>query len=253
MLRLGSEMRGYSILASDGRIGKVSDILFDDQTWMIRWVVVNPEQWLEDRKVLLPIIALGHIDAGREEFSVRLLRQQVKDSPDIDTDRSVSRHMEAAVYDHYGWTPYWGTGFFMGGGGYLGGAMGAPYLQSRQPAARPPEFSGRTDDAHLRSMKAVEGYDIHATDGNIGHLEDFLVEDVDWSIRYLVANTNSWWLGHKVVASPHIVEHIDWAHRLVSVKVDKKALKAGPAYGGLETISRDYEREYGQYYGPLIY
>jgi uncharacterized protein YrrD len=252
MLRLSSEVRGYAIRARDGVIGKVSDILFDDQTWMMRWVVVDPERWLEDRKVLLPIIALGHLDAEQEEFSVRLSRQQIKDSPDIDSDRSVSRHMEANVYDHYGWTPYWGTGFFMGGGGYLGGAMGAPYLESREHAARGPEFADNPDDAHLRSMKALQGYDIHATDGDIGHLEDFLVEDVDWSIRYLVVNTNSWWLGHKVVASPRIVETIDWGRRLVSVKVDKKALKDCPAYGGLEKIDRDYDRTYNDYYSGLV-
>jgi len=249
MLRLASEIRGYAIRASDGRIGHVSDILFDDRTWMMRWVIVNAGPWLDDRKVLLPTIALGHLDAVHEEFSVRLNKAEVRDSPDIDTDRSVSRQMEANVYDHYGWTPYWGTGFFMGGGGYLGGAMGAPYLMSREHAARAPEVDGAPDDRHLRSMKSVEGYDIHATDGDIGHLEDFLIEDIDWSIRYLVANTNSWWIGHKVVVSPHIVEEIDWGGRLVSVKVDKATLKGSPAYGGLETIDRDREREFTTYYG----
>jgi len=101
-------------------------------------------------------------------------------------------------------------------------------------------------------MKALEGYDIHATDGDIGHLEDFLVEDVDWSIRYLVVNTNSWWLGHKVVASPHIVESIDWGGRRVGVKVDRKTLRDSPAYGGLETIDRDRDREFTAYFGGTI-
>jgi hypothetical protein len=140
----------------------------------------------------------------------------------------------------------------MPGGGYLGGEMGAPYLDSRDHAARAPEVDGHPDDHHLRSMRALDGYDIHAADGDIGHLEDFLIEDVDWTIRYLVLNTNSWWIGHRVVVSPDIVETIDWGDRCLTVKVDKKTLKDSPDYGGLECVDRDFDRAYGAYYGGII-
>ena len=99
MLRNTSKINGYAIVASDGHLGTVSDFLFDDVSWLIRWLVVDTGNWLSGRKVLLPAFALGHLDAERREFSVRLTRQQVKDSPDIDTKRPVSRQMEANVYD----------------------------------------------------------------------------------------------------------------------------------------------------------
>src|SRR5450432_3052929 len=108
MLWNASSLKGYAIEASDGRLGTVSDFLFDDTSWLVRWLVVDTGKWLSGRKVLLPTLVLGHLDAEREEFAVRLTMQQVKDSPDIDTERSVSRQMESSVYDYYGWRPYWG-------------------------------------------------------------------------------------------------------------------------------------------------
>src|SRR5271170_3493067 len=127
MLWNASAIDGYAIEASDGDIGTVSDFLFDDASWLVRWLVVDTGNWLSGRKVLLPAFALGHLDAERREFAVRLTMQEVKDSPDIDTKRPVSRQMEASIYDHYGWSPYWGAGLYMGGYGYDdGGSLMAP-------------------------------------------------------------------------------------------------------------------------------
>src|SRR5271170_2222937 len=123
MLWNASAINGYAITASDGGLGTVSDFLFDDSSWLIRWLVVDTGKWLSGRKVLLPPSVLGHLDAEGEKFPVRLTMQQVKDSPEIATDRPVSRQMETSVYDYYGWSPYWGTGFYMGGYGYMPGAM----------------------------------------------------------------------------------------------------------------------------------
>src|SRR5271156_605744 len=120
MLRNTSATDGYFIAASDGHIGTVSDFLFDDVSWLVRWLVVDTGNWLSGRKVLLPPSVLERLDAKEQEFSVRLTMQQVKDSPEIDTDRPVSRQMESTVYDYYGWRPYWGSGFYMSGFGYLG-------------------------------------------------------------------------------------------------------------------------------------
>ena len=142
MLRNASAIKGYAIAATDGRLGTVSDFLFDDASWLVRWLVVDTGKWLSGRKVLLPPSVLGHIDPNGNEFAVSLTMQQVKDSPDIDTERPVSRQIETNIYDFYGWSPYWGgTGFLMGGWvatGVTGTAMAAapsrPY--------RPPDLCG---------------------------------------------------------------------------------------------------------------
>ena len=133
MLWNASAINGYAIKASDGQIGTVSDFLFDDASWLVRWLVVDTGNWLSGRKVLLPPSVLGQLDAKERVFAVKLTMQQVKDSPEIDTDRPVSRQMETNVYDYYGWSPYWGTGFYMGGYGYMPGAgMASPYLGSQE-------------------------------------------------------------------------------------------------------------------------
>jgi hypothetical protein len=134
MLWNASAITGYAIAASDGRIGTVSDFLFNDSSWLVRWLVVDTGNWLSGRKVLLPPSVLEGLDPKERQFSVRLTMQQVKDSPEIDTERPVSRQMETGVYDYYGWSPYWGTGFYMGGAGYMpGDGLASPYLGSRRP------------------------------------------------------------------------------------------------------------------------
>jgi PRC-barrel domain len=172
MLWNASAINGYAITASDGRIGTVSDFLFDDGTWLIRWLVVDTGNWASGRKVLLPPSVLGKLDAKEHDFSVTL----TKNSPDIDTDQPVSRQLETSVYDYYGWSPYWGAGFYMGGYGYMpGGGIASPYLGSRWRDDEIAAAQRRTDDVHLRSIAAITGYHIHATEGEIGHVEDFLV------------------------------------------------------------------------------
>jgi sporulation protein YlmC with PRC-barrel domain len=250
MLWKASAINGYAIAASDGELGTVSDLLFDDASWLVRWLVVDTGNWLPGRRVLLPPSVLGHPDSTGEKFSVRLTMQQVKDSPDIDTERPVSRQAETTIYDYYGWSPYWGTGFYMGGYSYSGGAMaGAPALEVRQREEAIADAHRRDDDPHLRSIEAVTGYHIHATDGEIGHVEDFLMQDTDWSIHYLVVDTKNWWPAKKVLISPRSAREIDWSNRLVNLNVVRETVKNSPAYDASTMVDRTYEKQFHSYYG----
>ena len=252
MLWNASAINGYAIVASDGRLGTVSDFLFDDASWLVRWLVVDTGKWLSGRKVLLPPSALGHPDIEAREFSVRLTKQQVKNSPDIATDRPVSRQMETNTYDYYGWSPYWGAGFYMGGYGYVGGAMAVPpYRHSRRREEEIADTQRDDDDPHLRSIEAVTGYHIHASDGEIGHVEDLLMDDTDWSIHYLIVDTKNWWPGKKVLISPRSAQKIDWTGKLVNLDVDRQKVKDSPAYDATTTIDRAYENHFHSHYGDV--
>jgi sporulation protein YlmC with PRC-barrel domain len=254
MLRNASVINGYAIAASDGHLGTVSDFLFDDVSWLIRWLVVDIGTWLSGRKVILPAFALGHLDPARREFFVRLTMQEVKDSPDIDTKRPVSRQMEASIYDHYGWSPYWGAGLYMGGYGYGdGGSLMAP-LSARGSMRRDEDITAvhrGGDDQHLRSFEAITGYHIHTSDGDIGHVEDFLVEEADWAIHYLVVDTKNWLPGKRVLVSPRSVTEIDWTDNLVKINVSRRSVKDSPAYDASKTVDRTYEKQFHKYYDEV--
>lgn len=264
MLWNASAINGYAIEASDGRLGAVSDLLFEDVGWAVRWLVVNTGHWLPGRKVLLPLSALGRPDRGSRHFPVKLTMQQVKDSPDIDTDQPVSRRIEAHVYNHYGWDPYWGTGVFPIGNAmvmpFLAPAVAKPFVpprplagaEPRDPAgadAQPDDAEPEEGDPHLRSIAAVTGYHLQATDGEIGHVEDFLVDDAGWSIRYIVVDTRNWWPGKKVLISPRSVREIDWPNRLIHLDVNRQKVKDSPELDPAMTVDGAYEEKHRAHYG----
>jgi hypothetical protein len=250
MLWDASAIDGYAIEAIDGRLGTVRDLLFEDVGWVIRWLVVDTGNWLPGRKVLLPLSALGQPDQALRHFPVKLTMQQVKDSPDVDTDQPVSRQVEAHVYDHYGWDPYWGGNFFP-----MNNAMAMPLVAPLHLPGSKPRDQGSADaqrnegDPHLRSIEAITGYHIHAIDGEIGHVEDFLLEDTGWSIRYITVDTRNWWPGERVLISPRSVREIDWAGRLLHLNVNRQKVKDGPPYNPTVTVDGAYDEAFLTYYG----
>lgn len=256
MLWNASKIEGYAILASDGEIGTIKDFLIDDTNWLVRWLVVDTGHWLSGRKVLLPSSAMVDIDSENGRCLMNLTMQQIKDSPDVDTERSVTRQMESHVYGYYGYSPYWTSGYgymngigYPGVYGYMGGIGGARPLSAESRVEEEIRDAQKEHfDVHLRSVAAVTGYHIHASDGKIGHVEDFLIEDADWSIRYLVVDTKNWLPGKRVLISPRSVKDIDWSGRLVNIVVDRQKVGGAPAYDASATVDQAYEDNYLAYY-----
>jgi hypothetical protein len=250
MLWNASAIKGYAIEANDGLLGTVDDLLFEDVGWAIRWLVVDTGNWLSGRKVLLPLSALEQPDPTQRRFPVKLTRQQVKDSPNVDMDQPVSRQIEAHVYNYYGWDPYWG-----GNPVPMSNAMAIPFaaplpLSGATPRdARGADVPADEDDPHLRSIAAVTGYHFDAADGEIGHVEDFLIDDAGWIIRYIVVDTTNWWAGEKVLISPRSVREIDWTDRLVHLDVSRQKVKNSPVYHPSITVDGAYEEKFLTYYG----
>jgi len=252
MLFVGSALKGYAIEASDGRIGTVSDLLFDDRTWKMRWVVVDTGGWLTGRKVLVHPSAIRHVDHERQELPVSLTKAQVKNSPDILSDEPVSQRMEANLYDYYGCDPLWGGQYL--GAGAMTGILMSPSLDRRLHEAGDfrlhSDFKRQADegDTHLRSIAAVKGYHIHATDGEIGHVENFLVDDASWDIRYLIVDTRNWWPGQHVLISPYAVQKISWSEHEVWLDVSRDQVKASPPWDPLAIIDQLYEKRLHSHY-----
>jgi hypothetical protein len=252
MILVGSALKGFAIEASDGRIGTVSDFLFDDQSWQIRWMVVQTGGWLDRQKVLIHPSVIGPPDYHRNEITVRLSKQKVKDSPGILSDSPVSQQMQTDLYGYYGWDPLWGGSNYLDGYTYGMGSTFLPVPHDRDTDLLETGRSGsRRDDGdpHLRSLTAVVSYHIEAKDGAIGHVENFLIDDETWAIRYLIVDTRSWWPGQHVLISPYAVRAIDWSGSDVSLDVTREQVRGAPPWDPVKTIDRESELRLHGYYG----
>ncbi len=255
MLNVVSSLKGFAIQAKDGGLGTVSDFLFDDSTWKVRWLVVDTGKWLTGRKVLIHPSAVGHADYGSRELTVALTKTQVKDSPDIAQDRPVSQQMQNDLYGYYGWDPLWGGGMYSGG--LYGGAMGgiASPLSTRAyfgagavREAERDEVSYNEGDPNLRSIAEVTGYHVHATDGNIGHVENFLVDSESWGVRYLIVDTSNWWVGQHVLLAPYAVKDVDWPGHRIQLDVTRDKVKSSPSWNPANIIGGDFEKRLHSHY-----
>ncbi|MCI0394457.1 MAG: PRC-barrel domain-containing protein [Chloroflexi bacterium] len=245
MLRGLDELRGYKVLATDDEIGQVDDFYFDDQYWTVRYLVVNTGGWLFGRRVLLSPTALGEPGWAERVLPVALTREQVEKSPAADLAKPVSRQYEMELHTYYGWLPYWA--------GY--GSPIAPSALGAYPAAPlvQEEPKRQEGDPHLQSVAEVSGYHIQATDGEIGHVEDFLAEDDNWFIRYMVVDTSNWLPGRKVLVSPSWVKAIRWSESEVVVDLKRETIKNSPEYDPSAEVNRAYEKKLHDYYGRRGY
>ena len=239
-----SKLKGFSIGAKDGYIGAVDDVLFDDKLWTVRYLVADTAKWLPGRKVVISPIALGHVEPGEERLPVSLTKKQVENGPDVDS-RHFSREHERSYYDYYGWPYYW-----VGGDVWGGAALPASLAAEQQMEMAVVEQEENDDSTHLRSAKEVIGYYIEANDGDIGHVDDFVVDDDSWEIRYMVVDTKNWWPGKKVLVAPEWIERVSWADSRVYVDLSRDAIKTGPEFDAAH-LDRDYEeRLYKNYDRP---
>lgn len=242
MLHTAKHLQHFGIRATDGAIGTVEDFLFDDDHWVIRYMVVNAGTWLEGRHVLISPAAVGGPDWSAKLLHVALTREQVKGSPNIDSAKPVSRQHEMDYLDYYGYSSYWSGAGIWGMGAYPGSPTEEQTLIAEMKARRDAATPARLpDDSHLQSCSKVSGYHVHATDGDIGHVEDFILDDQTWAVRYLVVNTSNWWVGHQVLVAPQWVSDVSWDKRTVSVDLTRKALEFAPRYDSTEPPDRQHE------------
>jgi uncharacterized protein YrrD len=237
-----SAIKGYRIEGSDGHLGTVSDLLFDDQSWFIRWMVVDTGHWLPGRQVLLPISALGTPDPGLRQMPVRLTMKQLRDSPEASADLPVSRQMELHLSDHYGVDAYWANG------GNTQPVFASPYAMESRRSVEGEDIVADMGDAQLRSIAAVTGYHIHATDGEIGHVHDFLFDEPAWRIHYLAVDTQNWWPGQRVLILPRMIRSVDWSDSLIHVDCTRQRLRDSPPYSDAVTVDGTYADAMSVYY-----
>jgi len=228
MLRVTSILEGCSIQAKDGKVGSANDILFDDQTWKICWLVVDTGGWLGGRKVLIHPTSIGETDGRLDRLYVELTKQQITNSPSILKDPPVSRQMDETFSGSYIWDSIGGDQGFASASMASTTMLPSPFGTAELDGQ--PHFYQRSEDQdpHLQSAHAVTGYRIHAVDGEIGHLQDFLVDDESWEIRHLIIDTRNWLPGPHVLLKPGTVVAIDWLSQQIVLNLTREQVSNSP-------------------------
>jgi hypothetical protein len=250
MLTNAANLKGLAIRATDGELGTVDQFYFDDETWAIRYLTVETGGWLGGRPVLISPFSIVHTDWQAKRLDVALTKKQVEDSPSIDTHLPVSRQHEAAYLGYYGYPSYWGGPYLWGPSLYPVG-LTAPTTASTETMVD--RIGRESTDSHLRSSEDVTGYYIDAADGEIGHVDGFVVDDEAWAIRYIEVATRNWWPGKKVLVSPAWIERVSWPDSKVYVGLSREAIKNGPEYAESMPITREYENQLYFHYGRPPY
>jgi hypothetical protein len=240
MLKSLNELKGYTLQAEDGEIGSCNDFLIEDRTWTVRYMVADTRKWLPGRRVLVSPISLGSPDWQSGRFPVRLTKEQIKEAPELDEHAPATREYEIWFYKHYGWPYYWsGSGLWASG------------VHPRDIYLSPMENEGQRSDLqaegpdiknpHLHAASEILGYDILASDGEIGHVEDFILEEDEWKVRAAVAATRNWLPGKHVLVPVSRLKQVDWPNEKLEVVMTREEIKEGPEYNPGAPINVEIE------------
>lgn len=247
MLHSLNDLRRFSLEATDDTMGSVKDLYFIDSDWSVRYLVANSGFWFFGRDVLIGVQALAAPNLERTTIPVALSRQQIKELPTPDEHKPVSRQHEHDVEEP--WPSYLAAGdtsplpsaFPIGGFG--------PLTVPTREQVETMVAERAQGDPHLRSAGEIEGYAIHANDGDIGKVRDVIVDRDSWRIRYLAVDTGTWLHGHEVVLSVDWVRELRWETREIVVNVSTERIENAPKLADLKDLKRSYEEQLYRSYG----
>lgn len=228
---------GYQLDSLDGKIGKVKEFYFDDLHWTIRYLIAETGSWLAERQVLISPHALIHVNKNERNIAVDLSQKQIENSPPLDSDKPISHQFEQAYYGYYGYPAYWFGPFNWGVYPYFVRNSGVHISEQLKKQTQ----RDKGWNPHLRSTHDLNGHHIQALDGELGHVEDIIIDDVTWAIRYLVVSTHNWWPGKKVLVSPLWIKRVSWDERKVFANLTRESIKQSPEFTDESLITRDYE------------
>jgi hypothetical protein len=248
MLKRKEDIFGFKIKTKNRYlIGEVQDIYFDDVFWAVRYLVLNTNQTVKQKNALISPISIKSMDNGRLEATINLTWDQVDGGPKMDSHKPISREQEEKMAMHFNWPLYW-----------PGTPARVPGVIETEPVELKPDESTHEveddcTDPKLRSANEVIGYHIEASDGMIGHLNDLIIDDQAWMIRYFVIDTRDWLHGKKVLVIPHWMDAFDWKNSTLRVGMTREKIKNSPEFDDSKSITREYEKKLYTHYGTPRY
>lgn len=244
MLNKAKKLNNYTLKCIDGEIGKVKEFYFDDQTWEIRYILVNTGNWLFNRKVMISPLSILSVNHEEEYITTKLSKDQIENSPNLESEKPVSKQFLKAYHHYYAFPMYTGNLAYTG----VGSAIPIKPLETNQ---KNPIFETEEEtewDPHLRSTAKVSGYRLHSTEDDFGHVDDFIIDVESWKIHYLEIDTNNWLPGKKVILSTSWIDHISWGESKVFVNLGTDIIKQAPEYTSETALDRDFETKLHDHY-----
>lgn len=238
------ELVGYTVRGQDGEIGAVQTFYFDDQDWVVRYLVVETGDWLNGRRVLLSPLALDPPDPASQTIPLALTRETVANSPDVPLDRPITRQHEMELYSYYNWPFYWGIDTGAGPG-----LSGYPLIELASEVEGKLADQQAPNDANLRSSREVLGYTIQARDGEVGQLDDLIADETTWRLQYLVVDTGGWLPGRKVILAPTWIEDMSFPDASLSIDLERETVQNSPEWDPSQPLDQDYEDRLYTHYG----
>lgn len=238
------DTHALTLNGDDGELGTVQEFYCDDQTWAVRYVIVRTGGWLLGRDVLIPPLVIERIDDRDASMRINLKKEQIERAPLIDEARPISRQYEEAYFGYFGWAPYWQPGQTV---------LGSPFPYPEIPAMRVDKslVLESPEHSHLRSSAEVTGYQVHATDGKIGRVDDLVFDDQDWIVRYVEVDTRNWLPGKIILVPTGRITRIDWPTRSVSLSLTREAIQSAPPHDPSQQITPDYEGQLSRHYRSM--
>lgn len=258
MLRSLKEILGYTLQATDDILGQCKDFIFDDGLWVTRYMVADTGNWLHHHKVLIAPVLLGEPDWRTERIPVKLSRQQIEACPPLEEHAPISREYEISYHEHFEIPFYWmGADFREGMPNAAGVVQPVEDIElDEQPAPEKTEPRNPGSDnleGALRSATEVMSYMVSATDGEMGRIDDIIIEDDNWVIRYLAIDTGVLIPDRKILINTEWIDSVSWTETTVKVDLTQDAIRNCPDYDANEAVNREYEVRLYDYHGRPRY
>lgn len=237
-------IQGNPVHAVDGELGSITDVFFDDHAWTVRYLVVYLEGGLDGQEALITPGSVSDADRQSRSLYVDTNRERVREAPHIGANLPVAARQEAVYHEYLGTDPYW----------IQDPAPVAPVQPIQPPGIEPGEGAARAGgDPHLRSAQEVVGYHVETADGSVGHVEDLLLDDEAWRVRYIVVDTRNWLPAKKVLVPPDCVSGMEWSLQRILVDLNSQEIKDAPAWDPDAPMDRRYETRLHEHYGQAPY
>lgn len=228
------DLKNYTIQASDGDIGSVSEFYFDEEHFYLRYLVVNTENFLFRNLVLVSPISFTNINFEEKIIKLKITKKELEDSPGLDSVDVISRKYEKDYNNHFAWPYYWSAENSASAIGPYGMPWGY-YNQLGRAPRRTGEVNSdlvrNTDDSNLRSSREVRSYSVKGI-GNeeFGHIQGFILDPNTLALKFVIIDTIHFLPSKHVLLRPEWIEEISWESKTVEFSFSKELIKSAPSY-----------------------